>query len=139
MENYDFCGWATKNDLKCSDGRIIRRDAFKHCDGMTVPLVWNHDHTDPYRVVGHALLENRSEGVYTYGKFNNTDLGKTAKEYVEHGDITQLSIYANQLRQQGSDVLHGAIREVRLISRMLLSTAKSPTKRLIFSQEKILA
>ena len=115
MENYDFCGWATKNDLKCSDGRIIRRDAFKHCDGMTVPLVWNHDHTDPYRVVGHALLENRSEGVYTYGKFNNTDLGKTAKEYVEHGDITQLSIYANQLRQQGSDVLHGAIREVSLV------------------------
>lgn len=115
MEKYDFCGWATKNDLKCSDGRIIRKDAFKHCDGITVPLVWNHDHTDPYRIVGHALLENRDEGVYTYGKFNNTDLGQTAKEYVEHGDITQLSIYANQLQQQGPNVLHGAIREVSLV------------------------
>ena len=115
MENYDFSGWATRNDLECSDGRIIRRDAFKHCDGMSVPLVWNHDHTDPYRVVGHALLENREEGVYTYGKFNNTDLGKTAREYVQHGDITQLSIYANQLKQQGPNVLHGAIREVSLV------------------------
>ena len=115
MGNYDFCGWATRNDLKCSDGRIIRRDAFKHNDGMTVPLVWNHDHTDPYRVVGHALLENRDEGVYAYGKFNSTDLGKTAKIYVEHGDITQLSIYANQLKQQGPNVLHGAIKEVSLV------------------------
>ena len=112
---YDFKGWATRNDLQCSDGRIIRRDAFKHCDGMTVPLVWNHDHTDPYRVIGHALLENRSEGVYAYGKFNDTDLGKTAKVYVQHGDITQLSIYANQLKQQGPNVLHGAIREVSLV------------------------
>ena len=115
MENYDFSGWATKNDLQCSDGRIIRRDAFKHCDGMTVPLVWNHDHDDPYRVVGHALLKNREEGVYAYGKFNDTDLGKTAKIYVQHGDITQLSIYANQLKQQGPNVLHGAIREVSLV------------------------
>ena len=115
MENYDFSGWATKNDLKCSDGRIIRRDAFKHCDGMTVPLVWNHNHDDPYRVVGHALLENRDEGVYAYGTFNDTDLGKTAKVYVQHGDITQLSIYANQLKQQGPNVLHGAIREVSLV------------------------
>lgn len=115
MEQYDFKGWATRNDLKCSDGRIIRRDAFKHCSGMTVPLVWNHDHTDPYRVIGHALLENRDEGVYAYGKFNDTDLGKTAKVYVQHGDITQLSIYANQLKQQGPNVLHGAIREVSLV------------------------
>lgn len=115
MEKYDFSGWATRNNLKCSDGRVIRKDAFKHCDGMTVPLVWNHDHTDPYRIVGHALLENRDEGVYTYGKFNDTDLGKTAKIYVEHGDIKCLSIYANQLKQQGADVLHGAIREVSLV------------------------
>lgn len=115
VNQYDFKGWATKNDLKCSDGRIIRRDAFKHCDGLTVPLVWNHDHTDPYRVIGHALLENRDEGVYAYGSFNDTDLAKTAKIYVQHGDITQLSIYANQLKQQGPNVLHGAIREVSLV------------------------
>lgn len=115
MENFDFCGWATRNDLKCSDGRVIRKDAFKHNDGQRVPLVWNHDHSDPYRVVGNALLENRPEGVYAYGKFNDTELGKTAKIYVQHGDITQLSIYANQLKQQGSNVLHGAIREVSLV------------------------
>lgn len=112
---YDFKGWATRNDLKCSDGRIIRSGAFKHCDGMTVPLVWNHDHTDPYRVIGNAKLEHRDEGVYAYGKFNDTDLGRTAKLYVQHGDITQLSIYANQLKQQGPNVLHGAIREVSLV------------------------
>lgn len=116
MENkYDFSGWATRNDLQCSDGRIIRRDAFKHNDGMTVPLVWNHDHADPYRVIGHALLENRDEGVYAYGSFNDTDLGKTAKTYVQHGDITSLSIYANQLKQQGPNVMHGSIREVSLV------------------------
>ena len=115
MEKYDFSGWATKNDLKCSDGRIIRKDAFKHNDGQTVPLVWNHDHTDPYRIVGHALLENRDEGVYAYCSLNDTDLGQTAKTYVKHGDITQLSIYANQLKQQGPNVMHGAIREVSLV------------------------
>ena len=115
MEQYDFKGWATRNDLKCSDGRIIRKDAFKHCDGLTVPMVWNHDHTDPYRVIGHALLENRDEGVYTYGKFNDTELGKQAKLYVQHGDIRNLSIYANQLKQQGPNVFHGAIREVSLV------------------------
>ena len=115
MENYDFSGWATRNDLKCSDGRIIRRDAFKHNDGMKVPMVWNHDHSDPYRVIGHALLENRDEGVYAYGKFNNTDLGQTAKAYVMHGDITALSIYANQLKQQGPNVMHGNIRELSLV------------------------
>ena len=115
MEDWDFCGWATKNDLKCSDGRIIRKDAFEHNDGQKVPLVWNHDHTDPYRVVGHALLENRDEGVYAYGYFNDTDLGNTAKIYVQHGDINQLSIYANQLKQQGPNVMHGNIREVSLV------------------------
>lgn len=115
MEKYDFSGWATRNDLKCSDGRIIRKDAFKHNDGQTVPLVWNHDHTDPYRIVGHALLENRDEGVYAYCSLNDTDLGQTAKTYVKHGDITQLSIYANQLKQQGPNVMHGAIREVSLV------------------------
>lgn len=115
MDNYDFSGWATKNDLQCSDGRIIRKDAFKCNDGQKVPLVWNHDHTDPYRVVGHALLENRDEGVYAYGYFNDTDLGKTAKTYVQHGDINQLSIYANQLKQQGPNVMHGNIREVSLV------------------------
>lgn len=116
MENeFDFCGWASKNNLRCSDGRIIRKDAFKHNDGETVPLVWNHDHTDPYRIVGHARLENRDEGVYAFGKFNDTDLGKTARIYVEHGDITQMSIYANQLQQQGDNVIHGSIREVSLV------------------------
>lgn len=115
MENYDFCGWATKNNLKCADGRIIRKDAFKINDGQKVPLVWNHDHMDPYRVIGHALLENRDEGVYTYGYFNDTDLGKTAKLYVQHGDINSLSIYANQLKQQGPNVMHGNIREVSLV------------------------
>ena len=115
MDNYDFSGWATRNDLRCSDGRIIRKDAFKHNDGMTVPLVWNHDHTDPTRVIGHALLENRDEGVYAYGSFNSTDLGQRAKIYVEHGDITAMSIYANQLQQQGPNVMHGSIREVSLV------------------------
>lgn len=114
-KSYDFCGWATKNDLKCSDGRIIRKDAFKHCDGKQVPLVWNHDHTDPYRVVGHAVLENREEGVYAYCSLNDTELGKTAKIYVEHGDIKQLSIYANQIQQQGLNVVHGMVREVSLV------------------------
>lgn len=114
-EKFDFCGWASKNNLRCSDGRIIRKDAFKQNDGETVPLVWNHDHTDPYRIVGHARLENREEGVYAYCKLNDTDLGKTARIYVEHGDITQMSIYANQLKQQGDNVIHGSIREVSLV------------------------
>ena len=115
MSNYDFSGWATKNNLQCSDGRIIRKDAFKDNHGTTVPLVWNHDHDDPYRVVGHALLENRDEGVYAYCSLNDTDLGKTAKIYVQHGDIKHLSIYANKLKQQGPNVMHGAIREVSLV------------------------
>ena len=115
MEKYDFSGWATRNDLTCSDGRIIRKDAFKHNDGRTVPLVWNHQHNDPFNVLGHALLENRDEGVYAYCKFNDTEAGKTAKIYVEHGDISSLSIYANRLKQQGTNVLHGEIRELSLV------------------------
>jgi HK97 family phage prohead protease len=115
MEDYNFRGWATKNDLVCSDGRIIREGAFKHHDGQRVPLVWNHDHNDPYRVIGHVILEHRDEGVYAYGYFNNTDLGQTAQQYVEHGDITQMSICANQLKQQGPNVMHGCIREVSLV------------------------
>lgn len=114
-EKFDFSGWATKNDLLCSDGRTIRKDAFKHCDGMTVPLVWNHNHKGADNVLGHALLENRDEGVYCYGSFNETEWGKHAKMLVQHGDITNLSIYANQLQQRGGDVIHGAIREVSLV------------------------
>lgn len=115
MEKFDFGGWATKNDLKCSDGRTIRKDAFKDNDGQTVPLVWQHQHDDPTNVLGHALLENREDGVYTYGVFNDTPKGQVAKKLVNNGDITALSIYANQLKQQGGDVLHGAIKEVSLV------------------------
>ena len=115
MAKYDFTGWATRNDIKCSDGRTIRRNAFKDNDGETVPLVWNHSHNDPMNVLGHALLENRDEGVYVYGTFNDSTQGKNAKELVEHGDVTALSIYANHLKQHGGDVLHGAIREVSLV------------------------
>ena len=112
---YDFSGWATRNNVRCSDGRTILKDAFKHNDGQIVPLVWNHDHNDPLNVLGHALLENRDEGVYAYCTFNDTDAGRNAKALVEHGDVTALSIYANQLKQQGPNVLHGAIREVSLV------------------------
>lgn len=115
MTKYDFTGWATRNDIKCSDGKTIRRNAFKDNDGETVPLVWNHSHNDPMNVLGHALLENRDEGVYVYGTFNDSAQGKNAKELVEHGDVTALSIYANHLKQHGGDVLHGAIREVSLV------------------------
>ena len=115
-KKFDFSGWATKANLKCSDGRIITEDAFKHCDGMMVPLVWGHQHDDPLRVLGHALLEYRKgEGMYTYGKFNDTEQGQNARILVEHGDVTALSIYANQLKQSGPNVLHGAIREVSLV------------------------
>lgn len=114
-KNFDFCGWATRNDLKCSDGRVIRRDAFKHNDGQKVPMVWNHQHNDPNEVLGHALLENREEGVYAYCKFNDTESGKTAKLLVQHGDVNALSIYANQLEQQGPNVMHGNIRELSLV------------------------
>lgn len=115
MNDYDFSGWCTKANLRCSDGRVILKDAFKSDNGQTVPLVWNHQHNDSFNVLGHALLENRDEGVYAYCKFNDTESGKNAKLLVEHGDVSALSIYANQLKQQGSNVLHGAIREVSLV------------------------
>ena len=112
---FDFSGWATKNDLLCADGRTIRRDAFKDDDGRTVPLVWQHNHDDPTRVIGHALLENKDDGVYAYCSFNNSDLGKHVKELVRHRDVCSLSIYANQLKQRGGDVIHGVIREVSVV------------------------
>ena len=114
-KNYDFSGWATKANLLCSDGRIIRQNAFEECDGMKVPLVWNHQHNNPDEVLGHALLENRDEGVYAYCSFNDTDAGQNAKLLVQHGDVNQLSIYANKLKQQGCNVIHGVIREVSLV------------------------
>lgn len=112
---YDFSGWATRNDVRCSDGRTIRKNAFIDDDGKTVPLVWNHRHEDPFNVLGHALLENRDEGVYVYCTFNETESGKQAKDLVTHGDITALSIYANKLKQESGNVMHGAIREVSLV------------------------
>ena len=115
MEKCHFSGWATRNDLLCADGRIIRKDAFKDCDGQTVPLVYNHDHNDPNSILGHALLENRDEGVYAYCTFNNSESGQAAKEAVRHGDVRSLSIYANKLKQSGKDVLHGMIREVSIV------------------------
>lgn len=114
-KKYDFSGWATKNDLLCSDGRVIRKDAFKDNDGQVVPVVWNHQHNDSMNVLGHALLENRNEGVYAYITLNDTDAGVNARKLVEHGDITSLSIYANRLKESGKNVLHGAIREVSLV------------------------
>ena len=115
MSKYDFSGWATVNDVKCTDGRTIRKDAFKDCDGVVVPLVWNHQHGDVGNVLGHALLKNTDKGVRCFGTFNNTEAGITAKSLVDHGDIKSLSIYANQLKQNGGDVLHGTIREVSLV------------------------
>ena len=116
MARYDFSGWATRNDIRCSDGRTIRRNAFIENDGTTVPLVWNHRHNEPSNVLGHALLENREDGVYCYGSFNDTAEGQRAKSLVKHGDITKLSIYANQLRQTpDGSVMHGNIREVSLV------------------------
>ena len=111
----DFAGWVTKNDLLCSDGRTIRRDAFKDCDGIEVPLVYHHDHSDPTNILGKVLLENRPEGVYGYGYFNDTEKAQHSKEAVRHGDIKYLSIYANKLKQNAGDVLHGMIREVSLV------------------------
>ena len=113
--DYDFGGWATRANVKCSDGRTIMPNAFKDNDGYKVPLVWNHQHNDPNEVIGYAILENRPEGVYTYGKFNDTETGRTAKQLVEHGDVDSLSIYANQLKQDNGDVHHGNIREVSLV------------------------
>lgn len=115
VKHYDFAGWATRNNRLCADGRVIRRDAFKDCDGMTVPVVWNHNHESVDNVLGHALLENRDDGVRAYITVSDTQAGKTALEHVKNGDITALSIYANQLKQKGGDVLHGMIREVSLV------------------------
>lgn len=112
---YDFSGWATRNDILCTDGRTIRKDAFKECDGKTVPLVWNHQHNDPENVLGHALLRNMDEGVFAYCSFNETQKAQSAKLAVEHGDYDSLSIYANKLKQQGGNVLHGEIKEVSLV------------------------
>ena len=116
MENkFDFSGYATRNDLLCGDGRTIRKNAFKENDGTTVPLIWNHQHNDPDAVLGHALLENRDDGVYAYCKFNDTDAGQNAKKLVMHGDVRSLSIWANKLKQIGNDVIHGTIRELSLV------------------------
>ena len=112
---YDFSGWATKNDLLCADGRVIRRDAFKDNDGQTVPLVYQHNHNDPMGILGHALLENRADGVYAYCSFNDTPTAQHVKSAVQHGDVVSLSIYANKLVQKGQDVLHGLIREVSVV------------------------
>ena len=118
MENnmkYDFAGWATRNDLVCGDGRVICHDAFKDCDGKTVPLVWNHQHNSVDNVLGHALLENRDEGVYFYGTFNDTPSGQKAKAIVQHGDVYSVSIFANKLKQMGRNVVHGIIRELSVV------------------------
>ena len=113
--NCDFSGYATRNDLLCGDGRVIKKDAFKHNDGKTVSLIWNHDHNNPDAVLGHAILENRDDGVYAYGIFNDTEQGKTAKALVQHGDVSSLSIWANKLKQNGNEVVHGEIRELSLV------------------------
>ena len=116
MEKFDFSGWATKANIRCSDGLTIMKDAFKHNDGKVVPLVWNHDHNDPFNVLGHAMLENREGGVYAYCTFNeDTEQGRNAKSLVEHGDVVSLSIFANKLKKQGENVVHGEIREVSLV------------------------
>ena len=115
MEIYKYKGWCTRANIKCADGRTIMKDAFKHNDGEIVPLVWNHQHNDPLNVLGHALLENREEGVYSYLAFNDTESGQAAEKLVQHGDVKALSIYANQLKQQHGNVIHGCIREVSLV------------------------
>ena len=114
-KDYDFSGWATRANMKCSDGRTIMKDAFIDNDGTSVPLVWNHQHNEPFNVLGHALLKNMDEGVYAYCKFNDSESGKMGREMVRNGDVNQLSIYANQLKQHGGNVIHGAIREVSLV------------------------
>lgn len=147
QHQFDFGGWATRANLECADGRIIMKDAFKGCDGETVPLVWGHVHDDPARILGHALLENREDGVYTHCKFNDTESGKTAKELVKHGDVNALSIYANKLKQQGNKVLEGAIREVSLvlsganpgayIDTVLLHGEETPDECIIYTGEPL--
>ena len=145
--DYDFSGWATRANMKCSDGRTIMKDAFIANDGATVPLVWNHQHNDPFNVLGHALLKNMEEGVYAYCKFNDSESGRMGREMVRNGDVNQLSIYANQLKQQGGNVLHGAIREVSLvlaganpgayITNVLCHSAESDEEAVIFTGEDI--
>ena len=115
MVKCDFSGYATRNDLTCGDGRVIRKDAFKNNNGQKIPLVWNHEHNDPNAVLGHAVLENREDGVYAYGTFNDTEQGQMAKQLVQNGDVSSLSIWANQLKQIGKDVIHGNIRELSLV------------------------
>ena len=115
MKKFDFSGWATRANLRCSDGRTIMKDAFKHNDGQVCPLVWNHQHNDPNNILGQALLEHHDEGMYAYCTFNDTESGRTAKQLVEHGDVTALSIFANKLQQQGGNVMHGEIREVSIV------------------------
>lgn len=115
MEKYDFSGWATRNDLLCTDGRTIKRDAFKNQNGQTVPLIWGHNHSDPNRVLGHGVLENRDEGVYAYCSFNDSESGQAAKKLVKHGDVRSLSICAGQLKQAGANVMHGVIYELSLV------------------------
>lgn len=115
MDNCDFSGYATRNDLICGDGVTIRKDAFKGNDGCKVPLIWNHEHNDPNAVLGHAVLENRDDGVYAYGVFNDTEQGQTAKKLVQNGDVRSLSIWANQLKKIGKDIVHGNIRELSLV------------------------
>lgn len=144
---FDFSGWATKNDIKCTDGRTIRRDAFKECDGITVPLVWNHQHDVPNNVLGHAVLQNRKDGVFAYCRFNKSDSGQAAKILVDNGDVDSLSIYANQLKQNGGNVLHGTIREVSLvlsganpgakIESVIKHGAESDEEAIIYSGENI--
>ena len=114
-KDYDFSGWATRNDLLCSDGRIIKRDAFKHSDGLTVPMVWNHAHDDAKNIIGHSLLKNKADGVYAYCYLNNTKMGQHVKELIKHGDVSALSICANHLTQKGREVLHGDIKEVSVV------------------------
>lgn len=147
MDAYDFSGWATRANMKCSDGRTIMRDAFIDNDGAQVPLVWNHQHSDPFNVLGHALLENRDEGVYAYCKFNDSESGRMGREMVRNGDVNQLSIYANQLKQHGGNVLHGAIREVSLvlaganpgayIDSVMCHSAESDVEAIIYTGEDI--
>lgn len=147
MEKYDFSGWVTKNDLRCSDGRIIRHNAFANNDGAVVPLVWNHEHNGPDNILGKVRLKNKNSGVYGYGTFNDTESASTAKELVKHGDITALSIYANQLKQDSNNVIHGDIKEVSLvlaganpgayIDSILMHGDYSDTDAIIYSGEEI--
>ena len=114
-KNYDFAGWVTKNDIRCSDGVTIKHDAFKSNDGQKVPLVWNHNYNEPGNVLGHVILHNNDKGVYGYGFFNDTEKGIEAKELVKHGDISSMSIGARKIKRSGSDVVHGLIYEVSLV------------------------